>query len=120
MDNRHIDITSEGAEDLKKALSLFKPPGDKVAAFSTDKDGKRLIFYWHEHQQATKFPFQMDLDRAADFAAGWLDQVDYGPQPDHDGDNEKGWRVYCEDCGYIKDIPYAFAAIEPAWAMHGK
>jgi hypothetical protein len=26
----------------------------------------------------------------------WLEEVDYGEEPDHDGANGKGWRVYCD------------------------
>lgn len=118
MDNFAFDMTSEGDEALKTALSLFRPPGGKVTGYSTD--GKRLVFFWSDSQTATKLPFPMTLSQAADFASGWLQHADYGGQPDHDGDNGKGWRLYCENWGQIGRDPYAFAAIEPAWAMYGK
>lgn len=46
--------------------------------------------------------------------------ADYGRQPDHDGDNEKGWRLYNETWGMVGGDHSAFAAVEPAWAMYGK
>jgi len=36
------------------------------------------------------------------------------------GDNEKGWRVYCEDWGKIDSDDYAFLAIKPAYIWYGK
>ena len=118
MDNFKFDMTAEGPDTLKAALSLFNPPGGMVIGYSTN--GSRLVLYWKESPRATKLPFPMTLDQAADFASGWLKYADYGDEPDHDGDNDKGWRLYCEDWGHIDRDHCAFAAIEPAWAMYGK
>ena len=118
MDNFAFDMTSEGNEQLKTALSLFSPPGRKVTGYITD--GKQLIFYWYKSPDATDLPFPMTLEQAADFAAGWLAHADYGGQPDHDGDNGKGWRLYCNSWGSIDGHQYAFAAVEPVWSMYGK
>lgn len=120
MDNFNFDMTSQGAETLKKALCLFNPPGGKVTGYSVNQE-KGLIFYWADRSaNMTKLPFAMTLEQAADFAAGWLQQADYGDEPDHDGDNGKGWRLYCESWGHVAGDPYAFAAVQPAWAMYGK
>ena len=62
----------------------------------------------------------MTLEQAADFAVGWLEHADYGREPDHGGDNGKGWRLYCEDWGHVDHDHYAFAAVQPVWAMYGK
>lgn len=118
MDNFKFDMTSEGADTLKKALSLFSPPGRNVTGYRTD--GAKLVFYWHDSPRSTNLPFPMTLEQAADFANGWLEHVDYGDEPDHDGDNGKGWRLYCEPWGYVDGDHYAFAAVEPVWAMYGK
>jgi hypothetical protein len=50
----------------------------------------------------------------------WLGSQDYKNEPDHDGDNSKGWRIYNGPWGHIDDHRYAICAIEPAWLMHGK
>ena len=120
MDNFRFDMTSEGSETLKAALALFNPPGRKVTGYS-EEPGKKLVFYWsNTSPRATKLPFPMTLEQAADFAIGWLEHADYGREPDHDGDNGKGWRLYCEDWGHVDHDHYAFAAVQPVWAMYGK
>lgn len=119
MDNFKFDMTSQGAETLKTALALFNPPSAKVTGYRDEKT--RLIFYWsNTSKQATPLPFPMTLAQAADFANGWLEHADYGHEPDHDGDNGKGWRLYCESWGHVAGDHYAFVAVEPAWAMYGK
>lgn len=119
MDNFHFDITSEGNKALKTALSLFSPSGGKVTGYREDPE-KGLVLYCSDSPHATKLPYPMTLEQAADFAAGWLEHANYGPRPDHDGDNGKGWRLYCESWGQVGGEWQAFAALQPAWAMYGK
>lgn len=118
MDNFQFDMTSQGSETLKQALCLFNPPGRTVSGYSTD--GTKLVLYWGNSSHATRLPFPMTLEQAADFAAGWLDHAQYGSEPDHDGDNSKGWRLYCDSWGRVGGDDFAFAAVEPVWAMYGK
>jgi hypothetical protein len=85
----------------------------------------RLVFFNHyepkqEDGDKVAFPFVMDADGAADFARRWLEQVEYGKQPDHDGDNEKGWRLYNENWGHIDGDNHAVIAVTPVWATYGK
>lgn len=124
MDNFHFDMTSSGAEKLKTALLLFDPPGRRVVGYSIGDaialQRKRLVLHWHESQAATMLPFPMTLEQAAAFAVAWLEHADYGREPDHEGSNSKGFRLYCEGWGMIGSDFSAFAAVEPAWAMHGK
>jgi hypothetical protein len=118
MDNFHIDITSEGEAHLRAALDIaFR--GQRHAIGYYVKDGT-LIFCWAEHKEAIKLPFKMDSKRATDFTVAWLSEVDYGKQPDHDGDNGKGWRVFNEAWGHVGGYWQAFVAIQPQWAMYGK
>jgi len=118
MDNFHFDMTSEGKEQLKTALSLF--PHQKVVAYRIDAE-KGMILYWIQSTNALSLPFAMSLSQAADFVSGWLEEAaPYGAEPDHDGDNGKGWRLYNESWGRIGDESSAFAAVQPVWAMYGK
>jgi hypothetical protein len=120
MDNFKFDMTSQGDLTLKAALKLFNPPGGKVTGYRVEKD-KGLIFYWADSSpHMTKLPFPMTLEQAADFAVGWLDHADYGNRPSFDGDSAKGWRLYTESWGHIGGDHYAFAAVQPVWAMYGK
>lgn len=80
-----------------------------------------LVFGWHESMRnSIKLPFTLDFVGASQWAHRWLKEQDYGREPDHDGNNSKGWRVFNENWGHIGDDFYAFVAIQPAWAMHGK
>lgn len=121
MDNFHIDLTSEGPEALRTAFSLLGGrAGRKVVGFRDDAE-KGLVFYSSEASNMTKLPFAMDLAAAADFAHQWLmNAAVYGAEPDHDGSNGKGWRVYCEAYGHVGGQWQAFVAVQPAWAEYGK
>lgn len=57
---------------------------------------------------------------ATAFAKGWLRDVDMGREPDHDGDNGRGFRVFTEAWGKVAGHTYAICAIEPVWACYGK
>lgn len=120
-DNFHIDITSSG--DLLPAMKIaFEgAAGGKAEAYLIDPE-KGLVLLWHADRQAgeTKFPFKMDAEGAADFARRWLAEQDYGRQPDHDGDNGKGWRLYNEAWSHVGGYSYGFVAVKPAWIMYGK
>ncbi len=118
MDNFHFDMTSTGASTLKAALALFNPPGGKVVGYNIVDN--RMILFWANSPKATKLPFPMTLAQAGEFVAGWLEHAEYGKRPDHDGDNDKGWRLFTEIWGMIGGDHAAFAAIEPCWAMYGK
>lgn len=117
MDNFHFDMTSKGDKTLRTAMSLF--PQRNVTGYRADAE-KGLILYSADSPRATALPFPMTLEQAADFAHGWLEHADYGREPDHDGDNGKGWRLYTEDWGHVGGEWQAFAAVQPAWAMYGK
>ena len=83
----------------------------------------RLVLFWANREKAdgfVPFPFKMDAKGAADFVCRWLAEADYGTPLDHDGDNKKGWRVYCEDCGHVDGDWGAFLAVSPRWALYGK
>ncbi len=83
----------------------------------------RLVFFWSgtsSPSDAVALPFKLDADGAADFAQRWLAEQDYGRQPDHDGDNGKGWRLYCEGWGHVDGQWQAFVAVAPSWTMYGK
>jgi len=102
----------EPATLVKKAEPRQQPQIERPA---------RLIFGWHESMKGgVKLPFKLDYIAAADWAERWLAEQDYGPEPDHDGSNSKGWRVYNEDWGHVDGCGYSFCAVQPDWAMHGK
>lgn len=125
MDNFKFDITSEGEvlPAMKIAFSKYR----KAVGYRVDSK-RGLILYWVKPSHGSPAlemgyvdsPFPLDVEGAAFFASRWLANQDYGPQPDHDGDNSKGWRIYCEGWGMINSEHEAFVAIQPVWAMYGK
>ncbi len=122
MDNFHIDLIWEGKENLEKALHLafIRKYGLTTRAVGYSINDNVLIFYWVDSPKMTKFPFKMDYSQAAAWAHEWLMQsADYGEQPDHDGDNGKGWRIFTKSWGHV-DGYESFIAIEPTWAEYGK
>lgn len=83
-----------------------------------DKEG--LVFLWHGDDSAVVFPSAIGPEEAAVFTRAWLDSEPYPPQPDHDGDNEKGFRLYRDYWGNAGGSRYAIIAVAPCWAMFGK
>jgi hypothetical protein len=150
MDNFHVDITAEGDATLVAAMKLaFRPHSKAVgyavrSAFAGEREdmpegapkwhrpdwkyGKRpkplrLVFFWSDYEKRADmvpFPFKQDAEGAAEFARRWLAEADYGSEPDHDGDNGKGWRLYNEAWGHVDSDHSAFVAVAPEWAMYGK
>lgn len=137
MDNFRLDITCEGRERLMQAMALAfhdrggggavgyvvkgeVPAPGALTDWSGRPKSRRLVFFWTLSPDAQALPFKLDAEGAADFAWRWLQQEDFGGQPDHDGDNGRGWRLYNEAWGHVDSDNRAFVAICPAWAMYGK
>jgi len=125
MDNFHIDVTCEGKVALRLALDLAfrKHSAATHYAIRQDKEGgnSRMVLMWTEGgKDAVALPFTLDAEGATDFVWRWLEQQDFGAQPDHDGDNGKGWRAYCQGWGHVDNEYQGFVAVNPAWAMYGK
>lgn len=139
-------ILGEGKESLAQALAIafrHNCPGRKVTHYDQRnlvlrrqyyRDPDRhtdtwldsaagiptLILLWSEDRQGASLPYPLDLDRATGFVEGWLEGVERGQQPDHDGSNGKGWFVFTDGWGHVADLQYAVVGIQPAWAMYGK
>lgn len=137
-DNFHFDMTGV---DLAAALGIaFRgAPGGTATGWAvmalaedvvTDRRNwkgapgtQRLVLFWgppSSTKAATPLPAPLGVDAAVPFVQAWLDNAKVGSEPNHDGSNSMGWRVYNEDWGHVARDPYAFAAIEPVWLMHGK
>jgi hypothetical protein len=129
MDNFSIDIRNDG--NILRALEIaFEHcPGKTAVAYLVENNARpgdggsilsRLLFFWNKDKVATDLPFKLDVVGAADFAQRWLAEQNYGNEPDHDGDNGRGWRVYNKSLGRATGHAYSFVAIEPCWAEYGK
>lgn len=99
----------------------------KAAAWSVDRDGKRMVLYWiapdreERRENVHPLPVPMGLEQIVALVESWLSTVDYGPEPSTDGSTDKGSRVYCENWGKIEGHGWSsFVAIEPEWLVYGK
>lgn len=126
MDNFRIDVTWEGEKTFRTILEMVirQKPGSKVEYYTLDPE-YGMVLFWTEPTQslkhnAQKLPYKMDPIAAIDFVWNWLKTADYEQQPDHDGDNGKGWRIFNEAWGHVKSEWAAICAIQPVWAMYGK
>lgn len=116
-DSFHFDIT--GAP-LEVALAVATHERPKVSGWRADNEGNRLVLFWADSPTATKFPVPLDATSVLPIVSLWLDSVEYGDAPSHDGGNKKGFRVYNEQWGCVGGEWQAFAAIELAWLTFGK
>jgi len=65
-------------------------------------------------------PFRT-AEAASDFAWHWLQEVaEYGPEPDHEGDNHKGFYLFTGFWGHVLGNSNGIIGIRPCWAMYGK
>ncbi len=139
MDNFQIDITCEGKEKLIKAMALAFYRVQSIQHYvireaepefiDADKPYMnrpakplRLVFFRYppDSGQSNALPFKLDSEGAGDFAFRWLQEAAYPREPDHDGHNKKGWRLYNEAWGHVDSDYRAFVAVTPTWAMYGK
>ncbi len=145
MDNNRLVVVSETRTDLELALKLafrhvsaawswweWTPPQEPTcgAFLGVPDRAKFLVFSIAGNSKfdsfstlpasRNRFPMAIDVNLAVEFAEKWLEQQDFGEEPDHDGSNGKGFVVFNQPWGHVAGDQYSFVAIGPAWAMRGK
>ena len=147
MDNLHISVTSEGLPALRLVFQLLEEgrkrhfvgyridhyakrlrAGGEFDEREGPKEGRRptIFIYWMKPNSVVglggfvSFPFEADLDFVTGFVDLWLKGIDYGREPDHDGDNSRGFYAFNEAWGHVNGEDECCLAVQPAWAMHGK
>lgn len=137
MDNRIFDINGKGQKMLAQVLELamFHQRGCWEGATNLKADGykfskdKGLIITWHTSgKDVQKFIAPLGSEALAGMICEWLESeeaatvnlVGWEQNADHDGNNSKGWRVYCEDWGHVGGDSYAIVAVKPCYLWHGK
>ena len=135
MDNRQFNVNGKGKDMLLRALELAciqEGQEDNPARIQswkvTPEDG--LILYWMI-TEGNPLPGVAGVT-AEEFLPilwAWLsdpkernkikvDEWDANPQ--HDGRNGEGWRVYCGDWGHVGGSSFAICAVKPVWLWYGK
>ena len=119
-DSFRFDISGDGEKLLTASMSIAFMDNDKAIGFH--KTSRRLTFFLAEHPESTALPAKLDCKAIMAIVQQWLEtEAEYPRQPDHDGDNKRGFRIYNEAWGHIEPFGWqAFMAIEPMWTMYGK
>jgi hypothetical protein len=121
MDNFSFDVTAEGDTDFKDTLRLaIRLHGTtKITHYAILPNNSDLALFWMSPDSdvsgARPLPYPMDVEAVIVFVVGWLRTADYDDQPDHDGDNGKGWRVYNESWGQVWGARSGVIAVQTAW-----
>lgn len=117
-DNPILNVNGESLDRLKAVMALTDQKVAKGYAISDN----RIVFFWADHSAMVPLPAPASMDRCAELAFDWLKSgATFASQPDHDGDNHKGWRCFRQGWGHIEPFGWqAFVAVEPCWMMYGK
>lgn len=118
---------------LKDTLALaFAQAGREnvVGVSITPKYGMSLFWVAAESSKLyTHLPLPLDLKGVLPMVMAFLESGqswetaefgDWEGDMEHDGHNDKGWRVFCEDWGFVDDQWQAIVAIKPCWMWNGK
>lgn len=130
MDNRIFNVNGEGRDMLHKALELVFQQEGKNTTCRAWKQTKEhgLILLWSDSSDANAFPAPLSAEECVPMIEKWLasdfaktvELSRFCDNADHDGDNGKGWQVYCEDWGHVGGDHYAICGIKPAYMWYGK
>lgn len=130
MDNRIFNVNGRGDEMLLDTLKLvFVQKGDRTtckAWITTEEHG--LILLWYKGEGFNSLPSPLNAEQCLPFVSEWLKSEDakktklgqWDEDFKHDGHNGAGWRVYCEDWGYVANHHAAICAIKPVFLWYGK
>jgi hypothetical protein len=117
-----LDVNGESLTRLKQAMELldtWESGKLKIVGF-TVKDNRFILFDF-AHDKMTPLPAPMPLSFAASLVYEWLKTAEYPAEPDHDGSNSRGWRIYKESWGHIDEFGWgSVCAVEPMWIEYGK
>ena len=115
-----IDVTGADVEACL-GLAMHATNGGKVVGWSVNHTLRRLVLYSYASDKMIPFPapFQNAYEVAV-IVKRWLGNVEYPREPDTDGHNERGWRIFNEQYSRVGDEWEAFVAIEPVWLTYGK
>lgn len=125
MEPLEITVVYDKVDVLRKAMQIAFAWHSKAVAWAVSPEGA-LVFYWHAVKDGHLLPVALDGDGAAELALGWLRERPaeaYGRQPDHDGDNVRGFRVSNTGPSMGSDWQrraYAIVAVSPEWVEYHK
>jgi hypothetical protein len=125
-DNRLFSVNGETCPMLESALKLaFDQEGTKTAWGWKVNHDYGIILCTYSTSGFTPFLTPMSSDTTTSTIWDWLCDQDvddfkldeWEEDCDHDGTNDKGWRVYTDTWG---DVDEGFIAIKPVYLWYGK
>jgi len=128
-DNRIFNVNGKSEEYLLETLQLALK-NTKVEGWKHSPN-HGLILFWaipKNDKKVNRFPAPLNADAIFPIVTQYLKSEDaskveckdWDADADHDGHNERGWRVYCTDWGHVGNECYALIAIKPAYIWYGK
>ena len=132
---QHFTLEADSQEQLVLAIKILQRWHKKVTHYVAGVDRDNVPFLsllWGDHKRGEALPLIAPLDDADAIALqvqSWLKTVEYGRQPDHDGDNSKGFRLlgakgpamYPADSWRSCDWDfYSVLTVQPKWIEYGK
>ena len=134
MDNRIFDVNGCGSGMLKDTLFLAMSQSGYSAVVGMRLSKTHGLMLYHTspiivREDYCKTPFPLTrhqvyplVERYLEMEETWekIELVDGEEDIDNDGDNSRGWRVYCGAWGQVGEDEYTFLAIKPCWLWHGK
>jgi hypothetical protein len=132
VDNRLLNVNGVGYDALLQAIKFaFIQRGhsnDKCGAYVIDPKYGLILFNSHIQDLSIPFPVPMETEEIASLVFKWVNTANAKSIPhskwcdnkDHDGSNESGWQVYCEDWGHIGTYTHPICAIKHAYIWYGK
>jgi hypothetical protein len=115
MDNFEFRLCSYGNNDLKEAIEFIMD--NTTATHCLVEDGTLTFFWGKPGPQTPNFPVPLDAEAVYPMAKKWLDEADYGEEPDIDGSCSKGFEMD----GPPNDVwNKSIFSLKPLWAHHHK
>lgn len=129
MDNRIFNVNGTGLLKLTKTLELAFGIDKSIVGYRVNEKGIILYSYDTSSKQKpmVRFLTPHTIEQAAKVAWDWLLSGEakkiscegWDANADHDGSNERGFRVYTEDWGMV-DGDHDTYIIIPAYCWYGK
>lgn len=133
-DNFQVSVAGDSYEQFSMAIDLIwnEQPYRKAYHYYINDEHvpshSRIVLIWtedvsipHSRYKIQSLPYPLDKVAGKAFLWNWLQQARYPEQPDHDGDNEKGFYISNGDFwGHVDGRWDTILEVLTDWQMYGK
>ena len=115
--NYNLVLISDMKEQFDMAFSIVFNGHQTATHYYITADGNFILF-WAKVEGANPLPYPMQVEAAREMVWEWLKNAAvYGPEPDHDGSNYKGFRI---ETGDADGKWQCIVRVQPCWAEYWK